>query len=150
MPRHTNREMWDQRYLDMAELVGSWSKDEATKVGCVIVGDAGQILATGYNGMPRRVDDDVPERQLRPVKYFYMEHAERNAIYNAALTGTKLENSMLYVPWHPCADCARGIIQSGIWCVVIGTEVIPERWTESCAAASIMFEEARVTVWSVV
>ena len=30
---------WHMRFLEMAELVGSWSKDPSTKVGAVIVDD---------------------------------------------------------------------------------------------------------------
>lgn len=138
---------WAVRYLDMADMVASWSKD-STKVGCVIVGEAGQILSTGYNGFPRNVDDDDVERYQRPEKYLWTEHAERNAIYNAARSGLSLVGSTLYVGWHPCADCARGVIQSGITTVAIRTAVIPERWTNSCDVARIMFNEANVRVWS--
>lgn len=137
---------WDRRYLDMCELIGSWSKDQSTKVGCVIVGDAGQVLATGYNGFPRRVNDNIAWRHQRPQKYLFAEHGERNAIYNAARDGVGLEGATLYVGWPPCADCARAIIQSGIWTVVLGTDVTPERWRESCEAGSEMFAEAGVTV----
>jgi dCMP deaminase len=137
---------WDARYLELADQIGSWSKDPTTKVGCVIVGMDGQILSTGFNGFPRRVNDDVPERYDRPDKYSWTEHAERNAIYNAALSGMSLRDGTLYVPWHPCADCARGIIQSGIWCVVLKTCEVPERWVSSCTIAATMFEEANLPV----
>lgn len=141
---------WHQRYLDMAQLVSGWSKDDSTKVGAVIVGEAGQILATGYNGLPRGVDDNRSERNERPEKYLWYEHAERNAIYNAARSGISLLGSTLYVPWHPCADCARGIIQSGIGSVVLGTGIIPDRWHDSCRVGGIMFHEAGVSVdWNV-
>jgi dCMP deaminase len=140
---------WHRRYLSVADVAASWSKDRSTKVGCVIVGEAGQILSTGYNGFPRGVIDDVDERHVRPEKYLWTEHAERNAIYNAARTGTSLVGSTLYVQWHPCADCARGIIQSGIRTVILAQPVTLEGWTNSTDVAKIMFEEADVRVWSV-
>lgn len=110
--------VWDERWLALAKHVSSWSKDQSTKVGCVVVGTANQVLAIGYNGLPRNVDDSISERYLRPLKYKWTEHAERNAIYNAARTGTNLTGSVLYVEWFPCSDCARGIAQSGIDCIV--------------------------------
>lgn len=137
---------WDHRYLDVADLVASWSKDRSTKVGAVIVGEAGQILATGYNGFPRGVDDDIDERHERPHKYAWTEHAERNAIYNAARSGVPLIGSTLYVPWHPCADCSRGVIQSGIGSVFMATGVMPDRWRVSCEIGAEMFLEAGVEV----
>ena len=140
---------WDARYLEVADLVASWSKDQSTKVGCVIVGEAGQILATGYNGLPRGVNDNVPERHERPEKYFWFEHAERNAIYNAARSGLSLVGSTMYVPFFPCADCARGVIQSGIKTVVLGSLGLHDRWTNSLDVATIMLMEANVEVRSV-
>ena len=75
---------WNARWMAMAEHVATWSKDRSTKVGCVVVGSANQVLSLGYNGFPRNVDDDVwrPGTSGR-IKYQWTEHAERNAIYNA-------------------------------------------------------------------
>lgn len=44
----------------------------------------------------------------------WFEHAERNAIYNAARMGISLNNTTAYVSWFPCTDCARALVQSGI------------------------------------
>ena len=105
--------------MDLARHIASWSKDRSRKVGCVVVGPHGQeVRATGFNGFPRGVKDDVEERHQRPAKYDWTEHAERNAIYNAARVGTAVENCTLYVTLFPCAGCARAIIQSGIGRVV--------------------------------
>lgn len=92
-----------------------FSKDTSTKVGCIIVGSQNEILTTGYNGMPRGVNDDVETRYQRPTKYLWFEHAERNAIFNAARIGVSLLGSRAYVTsLCPCPDCARALIQSGI------------------------------------
>ncbi len=79
---------WDAYYLRICRHVASRSKDPNTQIGCVIVGPAHEIRSTGYNSFPRGIRDDVPERLGRPAKYLWMEHAERNAIYNAARAGT--------------------------------------------------------------
>lgn len=100
--------------MKLALHIAAWSKDRSRKVGCVIVGNANEIRATGYNGFPRGVDDDIDDRHQNDLKYRWTEHAERNAIYNAARVGVSLDGCRIYIPWFPCADCARAIIQSGI------------------------------------
>ena len=118
---------WDKKFMGLAQYISDWSKDRSTKVGCVIVGPQKDVRALGYNGFPRGIDDDMGERHERPAKYLWTEHAERNAIYNAASTGVPLSNCTVYVPWFPCMDCARAIIQSGI-----STLVAHESdWTDS-------------------
>jgi dCMP deaminase len=105
---------WDLRFFELAKFVGQWSKDRSRKVGCVIVGRGREIRAIGYNGFPRGTDDGVIERHDRPTKYLWTEHAERNAIFQAARVGFALEGCTMYLPWFPCMDCARAIVQSGI------------------------------------
>ena len=140
---------WDTRWLELAGNTGSWSKDRSTKVGCVIVGPARQILAAGYNGFPRGVNDDLDERHERPEKYLWTEHAERNAIYNAARHGVSLQDAVIYVPWFPCADCARAIIQSGLSSLVtmkLTSGSLQDRWKDHHKVAEIMLAEAGVAV----
>jgi len=138
---------WDRRYLGIAAVVASWSKDRSTKVGCVIVGEAGQVLSTGYNGFPRGIDDDAEGRHARPAKYLWTEHAERNAVYNAARTGVSLLGSALYLPWFPCADCARAIIQSGIAVIVVQKAKRDDtHWDETLSVAEEMLAEAGVVI----
>ena len=48
---------WWPRYLSIAKQVSTWSKDPSTQVGAISVGSKGQILAQGYNGYPRGMDD---------------------------------------------------------------------------------------------
>lgn len=115
-------EKWDQRFLALAEHIAEWSKDNSTRVGCVVTTADRRIISTGYNGIPRHLSDDAerfPERWDRDRdKYAFWEHAERNAIYNAAFAGVRLQGATLYTTLAPCMDCVRGIIQSGIRRVV--------------------------------
>ncbi len=113
---------WDQYYLQICRVVAVRSKDPNTQIGCVIVGPAHEIRSTGYNSLPRGIRDDVAERFERPTKYLWMEHAERNAIYNAARAGTATEGCTIYVEILPCMDCARAVVQAGIAEVVISEE----------------------------
>lgn len=112
---------WKEYYLNICEQIKLKSKDNSTKIGVVIVGPGNEIVSTGYNSFPRGIDDDRPERQERPEKYYWMVHAEQNAIYNAARIGVSTMGCTMYMSCGvPCPDCARGIINSGIKKIVVG------------------------------
>lgn len=141
---------WDEYYLDICKTVAARSKDPNTQVGCVIAGPAHEIRSTGYNSLPRGIRDDAPERLERPAKYLWMEHAERNAIYNAARCGTPLEGCTLYVEIMPCMDCARALVQAGIREVVISSgrmaEYSSEYYNEQFGQVEVLFQEAGIKV----
>lgn len=141
-----SRPTWDDTFIEICGVLAKRSKDENTKVGCVIVGPAHEVRSMGYNCFPRGLNDNLPERQQRPMKYSFFEHAERNAVYNAARIGVSLMDCTCYIPGLPCYDCARGLIQSGIREVVCGSNVIPERWRKGCGPALIMLKEADVMI----
>jgi dCMP deaminase len=143
---------WDELFMKDAYNYASKSKDTSTKIGSVIVKDNIPLMH-GYNGIPRKVRDDVPERNIRPEKYVYFEHAERNAFYNAARKGIATENATMYCIAPPCADCARGIINSGISKLIlhkqwndVGILNFFDRWKESFDHSMIMLNEAGVEV----
>ena len=144
---------WDNYFLEICRVVAGRSKDPATKIGCVIVGPAHEIRSTGYNSLPRGIRDDVPERLERPTKYLWMEHAERNAVYNAARCGTPLEGCTLYAELMPCMDCARAIVQAGIVAVVLDGERVraysSEHYDRHFDQVKILFSEAGITMRTV-
>lgn len=133
---------WDEYFFEIARLVASRSEDPSTKVGCVIVGPDREVRSTGYNGMPRGVIVSS-DRMMRPTKYLYFSHSEISAIGNAARSGVALKDCSAYVTHHPCAGCARALIQAGITKVVYGPgkTSMPE---EEFEAAAAMFAEAGV------
>jgi dCMP deaminase len=138
---------WDQRFIELARHIGKWSKDSSRQVGCVIVGPANEIRATGFNGFPRGTNDEKAERHDRPAKYLWTEHAERNAIYNAVRSGTSLEGCRIYIPWFPCMDCARAIVQVGITeLIAIEPDLTDPQWGEAFSAALELFAETGVRV----
>jgi dCMP deaminase len=107
---------WDARFFALCTLLGSWSEDRSRQVGSIVVGPGNEIRATGYNGLPRKVSAHPETRHSRREgeKYLWFEHAERNAIYNMARSGTTSTGCRMYVDSFPCADCSRAIIQTGI------------------------------------
>lgn len=142
-----SRSSWDMRWMALAELVAQWSKDRSRKAGAVIVDDRNVVLSLGWNGFPRKIDDDVEERHERPVKYLWTEHAERNAIYNAAANGFKCLGSKMYLNWYPCVPCARAIIQSGISkLVAMEPNWDDYQWKDDFGVTKEMLSEAEVKV----
>jgi dCMP deaminase len=107
---------WDRRYLELAQLVASWSKDPSTHVGAVIVRPDLTIASTGFNGFPRRMDDKAEWYEDREVKYSRIIHAEINALVHAL---ERVAGYTLYTwPMLPCDRCAVQVIQAGIGRVV--------------------------------
>lgn len=145
MDLDTEVSSWDARWMSLARLVSSWSKDQSTKCGSVIVDDRNTVLSLGWNGFPRHFNDDVQERHERPQKYKWTEHAERNAVYNAANTGVRLHGSIIYVTFFPCSDCARAIIQSGISrLVTYSPDFSNERWGNDFRFSHKMLDEVGI------
>ena len=140
------RPTWDDTWIQLCYTLAKRSKDRSTRVGCVIVGPNNIPRALGYNGIPRHCNDELEHRHVRPAKYRYFEHAERNAIYNAAREGTRLEGSTCYLPGPPCVDCSRALIQSGIIEVCCDTLLVPDRWKDACDAGLEMLKEANILV----
>ena len=135
--------IWDNRFMNLALHISSWSKDRSVGVGCVIVGPDKEVRSTGFNGLPRGCDDNDDERQERPLKYKWFEHAERNAIFNAARIGVSLNDCTAYVPWFPCVDCTRAIIQSGISRIVaLEPDFDNDTWGEDFKISVQMISEA--------
>jgi dCMP deaminase len=169
-------ESWDDFFCNLMILTSLKSKDESSKFGCVITNKDNAILTTGFNGFPRnirdkkyeykssfkelcmhedpdvievveRYNDAIESRYARPEKYKWTEHAERNAIYNAARIGVSLLDSIAYVNGTPCCDCARGIIQSGIKVVKVydtSSDDFKERWSKDIIITKEMFAEADI------
>lgn len=131
---------WDNRFMQMAALIASFSKDPSTQVGAVIT-QGRKIISLGFNGAP----SGVLEPTERDVKILRTLHAEVNAVLFAA---RDLRDCTIYVTHPPCAQCAALIIQTGIRRVVFAppSDDFLSRWRENHVEAMRMFNEAGVTV----
>ena len=137
---------WDKRFLELARVVSTWSKDPRTQVGAAVVNRHHRVVSVGFNGIPTGVDDKKPGRSDRPTKYHFYEHAERNAIFNA-VGFTSLSGCIIYATHMPCCDCARGIIQTGIHHVVLpNNNPFFKGFIPQYASSVEMFHEAGVSV----
>ncbi len=89
--------------LLQALAASSRSEDPHTKVGCAVENYEGRIVATGYNGLPPKIE--LPLRLLleenRVEKAALIIHAEINAL---SLAGRSNAHT-LYCTISPCAHC---------------------------------------------
>lgn len=146
----TQLDKWDKRFLDMADLVGTWSScyKENRHVGAVIVKNK-RIMTTGYNGAPAGIKSCVERGECLRVKLgipsgtrqemCYAIHAEQNAIIQAAKLGVNIDGATLYCTHQPCSICTRMIINAGIKRVVY-KHPYPDEFSMT------LFKEARVEV----
>ena len=134
---------WDKRFVELARLVASWSKDPSTQTGAVIVDPKRRVISVGYNGLSQGVKD-LPERlNNREIKYKIIVHCERNAIIFA---NRCLDGCTLYTwPFMSCSTCAAMVIQAGITRCVAPFSDNP-RWKEEFELSKEIFSEAGVNV----
>ena len=116
---YLGRPGWEDMWMTMAFLISRKSLDPNTKHGCVVTDKDNSLLSLGYNSPPRKCkDDQIP--LTRPIKYKYFEHAESNAIINAARIGVSLRDSIFYITGPPCVDCFRKILNVGASQIIYG------------------------------
>jgi dCMP deaminase len=131
--------VWDNRFIELAKLVASWSKDPSTQVGSVLTRDK-SVVSLGFNGFPAGINDDT-RLNNRELKYKMIIHAEINAMLSAK---QPLSGCTLYVwPFMPCSNCMAAIIQAGIRRVV-SVKNTNERWRESFELTKAMCKESGV------
>ena len=136
---------WDKRFLQLAKHISEWSKDPSTQVGCVVVGPDRELRSTGFNGLPRGIEDNEQRLNNREIKYPLICHAEENAIMHAARIGMSLKGCTAYITWPPCTRCARSLIQAGISTIIYPKDIeIPERWLEDFNLSLNMLKEANI------
>lgn len=131
---------WDIRFLSMAKLVASWSKDvNGTQVGAVFVTQERRVISVGYNGFAQGIDDLEERYNDRNLKYDLVVHAEENGLIFA--NRDELKGCCLYTyPFMPCSRCAAKMIQAGIKRVV-SLENNNPRWVDNFKLTIIQFSE---------
>ena len=132
-----------KRFVQMAELVASWSKDPSTQVGAVIT-ESNRIVSLGFNGYPHGISDSA-ETDNREMKLLKTLHAEENAILFAKRDLSACE---IWVTHFPCPNCAAKIIQTGITTVHCPEQSADflSRWQDKIKVSEEMFNQAGVSV----
>jgi len=106
---------YHKTYLKMASSWASLSCCFRKKVGALIVKD-GTIISDGFNGTPKGFPNDCEDSNGNT--YWYVLHAEANAILKVARSSQSTDGATLYVTYSPCKECSKLIIQAGIRRVV--------------------------------
>lgn len=106
-----------QMFMDIAKVLAMRGNCGRGQVGALLTQE-NRIISTGYNGPLRGSEDcsaehcDLNNHCKRSI------HAEVNAIYFAAKQGISTDNSTLYCTHSPCVNCAKAIVQAGIYRVI--------------------------------
>jgi len=125
-----DRPSWDDYFMDIAHVVARRSNCMKRKVAAVVVRDK-RIVTTGYNGTPRGArncnEGGCPRcNTLAPagaeLEECMCNHAEENAIVQAAFHGISVRGATLYCTYSPCLHCTKLIINAGIEEVVYNAE----------------------------
>lgn len=115
----TKRPSWDEYFLKLAMLASERSTCPRMHVGCVLVKDK-FVLATGYNGsLPGLPHCDDVGCLIVDNHCVRTNHAEINALTQAATHGVNLKGSTAYITNMSCTTCAKALIASGIKRVVV-------------------------------
>lgn len=134
---------WHSRFMAMAKLVATWSKDDSTGVGAVIVSPDKRIVSVGFNGYPKGVDDTILSREQKLARTI---HAEANALHFA---NRDVSGCSIYITHPPCSHCAAHLIQRGIATIYSPApdKHFMERWEDSLKESQAMFMQAGVVLY---
>jgi dCMP deaminase len=128
-----------ETYMKIAHAVKEMSSDDETQVGAVMLSSENRIIASSFNGFLRGADDNALPR-TRPGKYEFIQHAERNLLYNCAYEGIRTKDTTIICTLSPCLDCLRACYQSGVKTIIF------DRLYSSCSANGFYETLADVTV----
>jgi len=115
------RPSWPEYFERIAEFAATRSQCHARQVGAVIVQEK-HIIATGYNGVPTGIEpcQHCHRQAYEPGKGYAVcpaNHAEANAIAQAAKLGVSTAGASIYCTYAPCKDCVGLLINAGIYMV---------------------------------
>ncbi|KAL3265245.1 hypothetical protein HHI36_009459 [Cryptolaemus montrouzieri] len=139
---------WHDYFMATAFLAAKRSKDPSSQVGACIVNEDKKIVGIGYNGMPLGCsDEEFPwaknSEDVLENKYFYVCHAELNAVLNK--NSADVKNCTIYVGLFPCNECAKVIIQAGIKEVIYLSDKHSQK--SSTIASKKLLNAAKVKYW---
>jgi dCMP deaminase len=116
---NNHRPSWDQYFLKLAMLASERSTCPRMHCGCVLVKDR-FVLATGYNGsLPGHPHCDDAGCLVVDNHCVRTNHAEINALVQAAIHGNNIKGATAYITNMSCTTCAKALIAAGIVRVVV-------------------------------
>ncbi len=135
------RPKWDQYFMKLAMLASERATCPRMHCGCVLVKDK-NVVATGYNGsIPG--DDHCEDVGCLVVDNHCVRtnHAEMNALMQAARHGNSVDGATAYVTNMPCSTCAKALVAAGIKRVVVFSDYHSTLATEFFAKSGITIDK---------
>lgn len=126
----------------------TFSPDPSNQNAAMILDPTGNEIAVACNEFPYGIVVTPEHLTNRDKKLFYIEHAERGAVYKAAREYGQTRGLTMVCPWFACSDCARAIILSGIKHVIGHKQrmaMTPERWKANVDESLVMLKDCGVT-----
>ena len=135
------RPSWDEYFMKLAMIASERATCPRMHCGCVLVRDR-EVIATGYNG-------SIPgDAHCEDVGCLVVEnhcvrtnHAEMNAIVQAAKKGHQIEGGTAYVTNMPCTTCAKAMIAAGIKRVVVFSDYHDTLATDFFSKAKVRIDK---------
>ena len=119
MSKEYSRPKWDEYFLKLAMLASERSTCPRMHCGCVLVKDR-FVLATGYNGsIPNQPHCEDVGCLIVDNHCVRTNHAEINALVQAAVHGISIKGSTAYITNMSCTTCSKALIAAGIKRVVV-------------------------------
>lgn len=144
----------DRTLLEMAyRYAWEHSDDPMTKTGAIIYNSSvctNTIVGCGANHFPEGLNPTEEQKRDRDWKLKHIIHAEPAAIFDAAKKGRQTDYMSMYMPWVPCTECAKAIIDSGLASLVGHRQMImktPERWRENTEYALELLKKCGVGLY---
>lgn len=132
------RKSWDRYFMDIATQVATRATCDRKHVGTVLVRDK-KILTTGYNGsLPGQPHCSEVGHMMENGHCVRTNHAEANAVTQAALTGVATKGATAYVTASPCLKCFQLLVSAGISRIVFGEFYRDNRITELASESKIL------------
>lgn len=150
--RPSNQEILDraETMFRLAYATAVHSPDLSNQTGALVTNHDFKVEIIENGDFPAGVAKTDQRLSVRPDKYDYIEHAERQIVYAAARLQIPIAGQIVYCPWAACFDCARALIQARVGVVVVHEQRMnctPPRWVRKVAGALEMMEkEANIPV----
>lgn len=136
----------------------TFSDDPTAKIGAIFIDSDYQILSIGCNHSPYQIhlnsnnerntllSNTINELTKQKTKYAWIEHAERNAIFNAEKNGVSLKDSICITTLVPCIECTRAIISVGVKEIFTFIPCGPSVWADAFKVSTKLLNKAHIPV----
>jgi len=114
------RPTWSHYFLSLARTAATRASCPRAQVGCVLVRD-NHVLSVGYNGSMRGAPSCLDIGCLMPHgACIRTQHAETNAVIQAARHGVSTIGATAYCTHSPCRACMGVLVNAGIVSIQYG------------------------------